>query len=131
MRCEAGGIAAANGLKQESPVFDAIEAASVGFLLTDDAFYIEYANQAFVDLVELATPAEARGQPLLRWLGLSPKDLLRLRDQELQRQATSVMTAHLLTERQTPRAIEVCAVAVPDEQTLRWGFTIRELPRLN
>jgi PAS domain S-box-containing protein len=114
-----------------SPVFDAVDGASVGFLLTDAGFRIEYANQAFVDMVELFPPAEVRGKSLMRWLGLSAADLAGLRDQMLQRQATSVMTSRLLTERNAPFEVEVCAVAVPDGAALCWGFTIRELPRLN
>jgi PAS domain S-box-containing protein len=114
-----------------SPVFEAVDGALVGFLLTDAGFRIEYANQAFVDLVELTPPAEARGRSLVRWLALSAADLAGLRDQMLQRQATTVMTARLLTEKNSALDVEVCAVAVPDGEVLCWGFTVRELPRLN
>jgi PAS domain-containing protein len=114
-----------------SPVFDAIENTSVGFLLTDAEFRIEYANQAFLDLIELTDAAEVHGQPLARWLALSAADLARLRNQMLQREATSVMAVRLLTEGRTSPDVEVCAVAVPDGHALCWGFTIAELPRLN
>jgi PAS domain S-box-containing protein len=118
-------------IDSQSPVFDAIDNSSVGFLLTDSGLRIEYANQALVDMVELSPPAEMRGKSLARWLEFSPADLARLREQMLQRQATSVMTAHLRTERGSPLEVEVCAVAVPDGTVTCWGFTVRELPRLN
>ena len=115
----------------QSPAFDAIEGASVGFLLTDSGLKIEYANQAFIDLVELPPPAEMRNKSLLQWLQLTTDDLARLRNQMLQREATSVLTARLRTEKALPLEVEVCAVAVPDGQHTCWGFTIRELPSLN
>jgi PAS domain-containing protein len=117
--------------RSQSPVFDAIEGASVGFLLTDSGLRIEYANQAFIDMIELPPPVEMRGKSLVQWLQLTADDLARLRDQMLQREATSVMTARLRTERDSPLEVEVCAVAVPDGAHTCWGFTIRELPRLN
>lgn len=128
-----GRAAAYDGLPDASPspVFDAIEGASVGFLLTDSGFRVEYANQAFIDMVELLPPARMEGKSLVRWLELSASDLARLRKQMSQRHATSVITARLRTEHSTGRDVEVCAVAVPDGQHTCWGFTIRELPRLN
>jgi PAS domain-containing protein len=115
----------------ESPVFDAIESAPVSFLLTDAGFRVEYANQAFADLVELPPPAAPRGKSLLRWLELTAADLARLRDQMLQRQACSVLTTMVRPQRGAPLEVEICAVAVPDGPHVCWGFTIRELPRLN
>lgn len=115
----------------QSPAFDAIDGASVSFLLTDSGLRIEYANQAFIDLVELPLPAEIRGTSVLQWLRLTSHDLVRLQNQMLQREASSVMTACLRTEKAAALEVEVCAVAVPDGQNTCWGFTIRELPRLN
>lgn len=54
-----------------------------------------------------------------------------LHDQMLRRQATTLMTARLRSEQNLLREVEVCAVAVPDGQSTCWGFTVRELPRLN
>jgi len=115
----------------ESPVLDAIEGAAVGFLLTDSGMRIEYANQAFTELIQLGSADQALGKSLLRWLELSESDLAQLRDQMLLRRATSVMTAALRIESNSRLEVEVCAVAVPDGANTCWGFTIRELPRLN
>lgn len=115
----------------ESPVFEAIEDAAVGFLLTDSALRIEYANQSFLEMIERVGVEAIRGQSLVRWLELSQADLTRLRDQMLQREAVSLMVMRLRTERGFPREVEVCAIAVPDDPHTSWGFTIRELPRLN
>jgi PAS domain-containing protein len=114
-----------------SPVFQAVESASVGFLLTDAEFRIEYANQAFIDLVGLADADEVLGRALEQWLQLSAADLARLRNQMGQRQATSTLAVRLVTQGRKAPDVEVCAVAVPDGRTLCWGFTISELPRRN
>jgi PAS domain-containing protein len=115
----------------QSPVFDAIEGAAVGFVVTDSGLRVDYANQALIDMIGLASPAGMRGCSLARWLEFSATDLAGLGDQMLQRQATSVMTAGLRTERGSPLEVEVWAVAVPDGARSCWGFAIRELPRLN
>jgi PAS domain-containing protein len=115
----------------QTPAFDAIEGASVGFLVTDSGFRVEYANQAFLEMVGLPALDQVRGKSLARWLALSDTDLARLRDQMSQRQASSIMTAGLRSEHNLLREVEVCAVAVPDGQLPCWGFTLRELPRLN
>jgi PAS domain-containing protein len=115
----------------ESPVFDAIESAAVGFVLTDAGLRVEYANQALTEMAGLTPPAAMSGCSLVRWLEFSADDLTRLRDQMSRRQATSIMTARLRPDRGSPLEVEVCAVAVPDGPQICWGFTIRELPRLN
>jgi PAS domain-containing protein len=115
----------------ESPVFDAIEGASVGFLVTDAGLRVEYANQAFIDMVKLAPSTAILGKSLASWLEFSERDMAQLHNQMLQRQATTAMTAHLRSERSSPRPVEVCAVAVPNGQLTCWGFTVRELPSLN
>ncbi len=114
-----------------SLVFDAVDGASVGFLLTDAGFRVEYANQAFLDLAEVSMPAQVEGRSLLHWLELSAADLATLRDQMTERRATSMRLVRLRTSRDTALGVELCAVAVPDGQHLCWGFTVRRLPSLN
>jgi PAS domain-containing protein len=115
----------------QTPVFDAIESASVGFLVTDSGLRVEYANQSFMDMVGLPAPGQMHGKSLARWLELSEEDLARLQGQMARREASSVMITSLRSERNLLREVEVCAVAVPDDQLTCWGFTVRELPRLN
>jgi PAS domain-containing protein len=125
------GPATAPRDRAQSPVFDAIDGASVGFLLTDSGLRIEYANQAFTRMIGLPSAGQALGRSVVGWLELSEVDLARLRDQMLQREATSLMTACLRSESRSSIEVEICAVAVPDGPHTCWGFTVRELPRLN
>lgn len=115
----------------QSPVFDAIEGAPVGFLVTDTGLRIEYANQAFCDMAQSTSLTQMMGQSLARWLQFSEGDMAQLRRQMLQRQATTAMTAQLRPDRDVSREVDVCAVAVPDGDLTCWGFTVRELPTLN
>jgi PAS domain-containing protein len=114
-----------------TPAFDAIERASVGFLVTDSCLRVEYANQAFMDMVGLPALGQMRGKSLARWLELSEDDLARLQEQMATRQASSAMLTSLRSARNLLREVEVWAVAVPDGTLTCWGFVVRELQRLN
>jgi len=115
----------------QTPVFNAIESASTGFLVTDSGLRVEYANQAFLDMIKLPALDQVRGRSLVRWLELTETDLAGLQDQMAQRRASSMVTAGLRSEQGLLLEVEVCAVAVPDAQHSCWGFTIRELPLLS
>jgi PAS domain-containing protein len=114
-----------------SVVFQAIDTAQVGFLLTDRGFCVDYANREFLDMIDLDSQHDICGGSLLRWLSLSDTDLRQLRTQLSQRQAVTRLTTHLTSRRGDPRRVEVCAVAVPAGSDTCWGFSICEQPRLN
>jgi len=114
-----------------SLAFEAIDRAVVGFVLTESDFHIDYANRAFAQMVEAGSAAEVRGSSLLGWLRLTEEDLSRLRAQLTQREAATLLTTQLCPVGKRPRRVEVCAIPVPDAVNQCWGFTIRNLPRLN
>jgi PAS domain-containing protein len=114
-----------------SAVFDAIDGGADGFLITDGAFRIEYANGSFLALIDLNSQADVIGESLARWLRLSEADFLRLRRQLVLRHAASLLCTHVRSDSLRPRRVEVCAIAVPDGAHSCWGFGIRELARLN
>jgi len=119
------------GETASSEVLRAIDAAPVGFLVTDSGFFVEYANRAFGEMVGYESLAEFRGRSVIRWLKFSAADLERLREQTSQRQAATQFCVSLRPGAQPLRRVEVCAVAVPDGLDTCWGFTIRELVRVN
>jgi PAS domain-containing protein len=114
-----------------SKVFDAIESASVGFLMTDSNFKVEYANPAFVEMIEASSVDEVLGKALVHWLELSAADLARLSEQMRRREAVTVLTTRLRSDEERSCDVELSAVAVPDEENACWGFTIRERAILN
>jgi PAS domain-containing protein len=115
----------------ESIVFQAIDSAQVGFLMTDCRFRIDYANREFTEMIEIESHADVRGASLLRWLALSDEDLLKLRMQLLERQAVTRLTSQLSSRRGDPRPVEVYAVAVPAGGETCWGFSVCERTRFN
>jgi PAS domain-containing protein len=114
-----------------SKVFDAIDTASVGFVMTDSSFKVEYANPAFVEMVELTSVDEVLGKALVHWLELSGENLARLSEQMSQREAVTVLTTRLRSDQKRSCDVEVTAVAVPDQENACWGFSIRQRPILN
>ncbi len=114
-----------------SSVLQVLDAAPVAFLVTDSRFVVGYANRIFLKMVGGESQADLRGRPLTHWLTLSPSDLDVLGNQTCHRQATSRFRSQLRADRKAARAVDVCAVAVPDCPDLSWGFTIRELALLN
>ena len=114
-----------------SKVLDAIESASVGFLMTDSNFNVEYANPAFVEMIELSSVDEVVGKTLMHWLELSAADLARLSEQMSHRKAVTVLTTRLRSDQKRSCDVEVSAVAVPDQENACWGFSIRHRPILN
>jgi PAS domain-containing protein len=117
--------------RTNSVVLTAIERASVGFLITDAGLRVEYANRAFVDMLGLHSPEQVCGRPLAFWLELTDSDLALLQGQMARRQAATVLQTVVHSTSQGSRRVEVHAVAVPDGRNTRWGFTLREQPRLN
>jgi PAS domain-containing protein len=121
---------AAGGSEQASLVWDAIESASVGFAITDAEFSIEYANAAFLGLIDAASLPEIQGEALTAWLQFTPHDLRQLSEQMQQRGAVSEFAVRSL-EPGRAREFDVCAVAVPDGPHPCWGFTFHPRPALN
>ena len=114
-----------------SKVLEAIESASVGFLMTDSNFKIEYANPAFVEMIELSSVDEVLGNTLMHWLELSAHDLAKLSEQMSRREAVTVLTTRLRSDQKRSCDVELSAVAVPDQEAPCWGFSIRQRPILN
>jgi PAS domain-containing protein len=122
------------GIDRASPVstvFEAIDGAPVGFLITDPGLCIDYANRLFGEMISLGGHARLYGSSVVRWLRFNESDLARLRMQVSDRQAALNFTTELCSARGSSRPVAVCAVAVPDDPEPCWGFTVRELPRMN
>jgi len=115
----------------DSVVLKAIERASVGFLIADAQLRVEYVNRAFVQMLGLLSADQVCGRPLAAWLSLGDTDLARLQGPLAERHAAIVLRTSLCDTGSGARIVEVHAVAVPAGRNTRWGFTLRERPRLN
>ncbi len=108
---------------------DVVAQMPEAFVVTDTSRRILLANAAFLDLAQLATEEQARGESLERWLGREETEadalFSALRDHETVRHfPTVVRGAYGLIEE-----VEVAGVAVQGGVQPCLGFTLRTLPR--
>ena len=100
-----------------------------GFVVTDPGRCVLTANTAFLDLVQLATEEQVRGQPLDRWLGREETEALALfatlREHGSVRHFATVMRGQY----GSVEDVEVAAVSAPAAEQPCLGFTIRATPR--
>lgn len=125
--------AASNGGRDSSlwpSVLEGLEDATEGFIVTNLAFQIEYANSAFVKLVHFEVPAQVIDTPATQWLHFTVDQLQALRARLAERQAVTFMTTALRCHGGRNVTVDVRAVAVPDGDFPCWGFMIcpREAP---
>jgi len=123
----AAGDGAGSELATDSAVFEAIEGAVSGFLVTDAELRVQYANPAFAQMIDVASPEEIEGECIARWLELSEEDRTRLQSQMAQSEAVTELFTRLRSARAPVRQVEVRAVAVPSDTAPCWGFTVREI----
>ncbi len=104
-----------------------IRALPEGFVVTDSGHRVLAANTAFLELVQLATEEQARGQPVERWLGHGETEaqalFATLRDHGSVRRFSTVLRGQY----GSVEDVEIAAVAVPGRGCL--GFSFRAGPR--
>ena len=110
-----------------SKLFSVVESLPDGFVVTDLNRRILTANPAFLDLTELTSEEQARGQPLDRWVGRPGVDLdalvANVREHGSVRNfATIVRGDYGATEE-----VEVSGVSVLTGDRPCFGFTIRNV----
>ncbi len=87
------------------------------------------ANSAFLDLAQLATEEQARGEPLERWLGRPGVDLSVLMANLRQHGAVRLFPTTVRGEFGSTAEVEISAVRVLDGEQPCFGFTIRNVGR--
>nr|WP_232628957.1 transcriptional regulator PpsR [Methylobacterium sp. Leaf118] len=106
-----------------------IERMPEGFVVTDTARRVLIANAAFLDLVQLATEEQVRGQPLDRWLGREETEALALFATLREHGAVRHHATVLRGAYGSIADVEVAAVSVPSADQPCLGFTLRSVPR--
>jgi PAS domain-containing protein len=108
-------------------VFQELDHITVGFVITDGALCVEFANKAFLELVDQPSSADVEGRCLLRWLNLTQADLSGMRRQmELHVADTEMITTLCIGSASGPM-VEVTAIAVPDATRAHWGFVVHRV----
>lgn len=123
-----GSAQVAEGAAQ-SAVLKLIEGAPDAFVVTDLEGLILTANHAFIDLAQLATETQVRGQSLERWLGRSGVDLSVLIANLRQRGSVRLFATVMRGEYGASTEVEISGVAVTEGEQPCLGFTIRDVSR--
>lgn len=106
-----------------------VERLPQAFVVTDQDRRILELNNAFLELTDLGSQEQARGQPLDRWLGRQSSDLnviaSNLREHGSVRDVLTVIRG----EYGSSEPVEVTAVAVPTGELPCFGFVIEAATR--
>ena len=113
--------------KAKSSLLKVVESAPDGFVVTDPEGRILTANLAFLELAQLATEEQARGESLERWLGRPGVDLNVLIANLRQHGSVRLFATTLRGEYGVSAEVEISAVSVPDGGTPCLGFAIRNV----
>ncbi|WP_425376149.1 transcriptional regulator PpsR [Rhodoplanes roseus] len=105
------------------------ERAPDGIVVTDRDGHVLAANPAFLDLAQLASEEQARGESLERWLGRSGVDLNVLVANLRQIGTVRLFATTLRGELGAQADVEISAAAVANGTDPCYGFTIRNVGR--
>jgi transcriptional regulator PpsR len=123
------GAAAADSVlpQTKSKLLKVVENAPDGFVVTDSEGAIITANAAFVEMAQIATEEQARGQKLERWLGRPGVDLSVLISNLRQRGSVRLFATTMRGEYGTAADVEISAVSVMNGGKPCFGFAIRNV----
>jgi len=124
------GDGAGAGLpKRQASLLRLVENAPDAFVVTDLAGKILNANAAFVELAQLVSGDQARGESLERWLGRPGVDLDVLISNLRQHGTVRLFATTLRGDHGAVAEVEISAVSVPTGDEPCFGFTIRNVGR--
>lgn len=121
---QGGSAAPEQGLWQQI-----MEHAPDAMVLTDPSGRVLGSNQAFLDLAQLGSPAQALGQSLERWLGRSEVDFRVLASNLRQHGSVRLFATRVQGEHGSSTEVEVSAAAAESHGQRCFGFTIRDMGR--
>ncbi|HEY8565924.1 MAG TPA: transcriptional regulator PpsR [Beijerinckiaceae bacterium] len=129
VRMTAAVDGAAEGTGPRARVPSVMESVPDGFVVTDPDGSILLANAAFLELAQLASEEQARGQSLDRWLGRPGLDLSVMSANLRQHGTVRLFGTTLRGEHGAAVQVEISAVSVPDPAQPCFGFVIRNVAR--
>ncbi len=105
-------------------VLDVIQRSPEAFVITDPEGVILTANDAFVELCQLGSEQQVRGQPIDRWVGRSGVDIEVLRKNLKQRTQVRHVASTLKPQFGEPIDVDISGVAALDADVPCLGFTL-------
>ncbi|MFK8029527.1 MAG: transcriptional regulator PpsR [Gammaproteobacteria bacterium] len=115
--------------KTSSAVMDVIEHSPDAFVVTDPEGRIMTANDAFMELCQVASDLQIENQPLDNWLGRPGVDLGVLRKNMQQRGSVRSYSTQMNPQFGAPIDVELSGVAALQSSTPCLGFIIRRTLR--
>jgi len=117
--------------RPKSKLLKLVDSAPDGFVVTGQDGRILTANGAFLEMTQLATEEQARGESLERWLGRPGVDLEVLLANLRERGPVRLFPTTLRGEYGAQADVEISAVSVMNGGKPCFGFAIRDVgPRL-
>lgn len=110
-----------------SKALDVIGSLPDGFIVTDPQGIILTCNRAFLDLAQLATEEQARGQSLERWLGRPGMDFNVLIANLRQHGSVRLFATAVRGEYGASADVEISAVSVSGGEEPCLGLTVRRV----
>jgi len=123
------GSAATDSETPRNRLAAVLERLPDGFVLTDPAGRVLAANRSFLDLVQLTSEGQARGEPLERWLGRSGVDLNVLLANLKEHDSIRLFSTTLRGEYGAVSEVEISAVSAPDAEPPCVAFSMRSIAR--
>ncbi len=114
---------------RQAAIARAIERLPDGFVVTDPDGRVLLANAAFVDLSQLASEEQLRGESIERWLGRPGVDLNVMLATLRQQGSLRLFATALHGEHGAEAEVEISGVAVPDGDPPCLGFSVRHVGR--
>ena len=111
--------------REQASLLRIVEKFPDAFVVTDSSHRILTANTAFLDLVQVSTEEQARGQSLERWVGRPGGDMEVLFANLRTHGAVRHFSTILRGEYGSAEDVEIAAVAAPDADPPCVGFTFR------
>ncbi len=116
-------------LASKSHLLAAVESAPDGFVVLDEESRIVTANAAFLELAQLASEEQARGESLDRWLGRRGVDLDVLLVNLRQRGSVRLFATVVRGEFGATTDVEISAAASENSGQMSYSLAIRNVGR--
>ena len=114
---------------EHAALLDLVAAAPDGFVVTGADGTVLDANEAFLDLAQIASLDQVRGVSLDHWLGRPGVDLNVLTASLREHRTVKLFSTTLRSEHGTVEPVEISAASIPADDGIRHGFVIRPVSR--
>lgn len=113
----------------QSKLLEVLESSPDGLVVTNVDGEVLTANRAFLELAQLATEEQVRGEPLDRWLGRPGVDVRVLLGNLRQHGSVRLFATTLRGEYGSNSDVEISAVSVANGEQPCLGFTVRNIEK--